>query len=813
MIQKTYRITDFADGSFERAVDDLKNCSYYESSKSILITLYEQNWDTKEIERKRDYIKEQLPKAEIVGTTHFEWENTNENHTIISALFFDSSNFEIIGYDLSKLDEIAAGNKLNANIKSHPNAKGVLILVSNIFKNIDILLKAAEKDVTDVPMFGASSGANLDSYDGFDNKYVFDNNIVTANYMFAVIFYGDELNIKVNYNFGWTPIGKVMTITDTTDAFNVKTIDDAPAANIYERYFGLKDRQINMFNTCEFPLVIEEDDTLISRFPIMGAPDGSMLYGCPFKVGDKIRFTYGSLWKILDEVENDSISLQDFAPEALLLVVCINRKLFLKDEEHREIDSYRKVLPSLVHFHGNSEIYRHNGRGAELNSALVSIAMREGDKNPDFVKNNIDRIIESDLRTKDVLPLEYRITSFLNAITKDLEDVAQEARDANKAKSLFLSSMSHEIRTPINAVLGMNEMILRETSDFTIKEYAMDIKSAGSTLHSLINDILDTSKIESGKMDLVLEEYDTATMIHDLSAMVSTRARDKKLKFKTEVSKDIPSKLFGDDVRIKQILTNILTNATKYTHEGSVTLRASSTINDDIATIHFEVEDTGIGIKEEDMPKLFEAFKRIDEHKNRNIEGTGLGMNITLQLLKMMGSSLKVESQYGVGSKFYFDLEQKIIDKNPIGDLNSRLKHSATRYNYSSSFTAPDAKLLVVDDNEMNLKVFCGLLKKTLINITTALSGKEALEIAEKEKFDIIFLDHMMPEMDGIKTLQNLKAQGESSLNANTPIYALTANAVADAAEMYQKEGFSGYVSKPIEPAKLEAMIAEELGY
>lgn len=394
---------------------------------------------------------------------------------------------------------------------------------------------------------------------------------------------------------------------------------------------------------------------------------------------------------------------------------------------------------------------------------------------------------------------------------KDADAARQEALAANDAKGRFLARMSHEIRTPINAVLGMDEMILRESKEQQIKDYAMDIYTAGQTLLSLINDILDFSKIDSGKMEIVPVEYDVSSLIHDLANMAAQRAKDKDIKLELEIDPGVPSRLFGDDVRLRQVLTNILTNAVKYTLEGSVWLRLRSWETEPgTANLWFEVEDTGIGIREEDLPKLSAEFERIEEDRNRNIEGTGLGMNITIQLLTLMGSKLQVKSVYGVGSKFYFELEQKIVDATPIGDFETRVRQLAENYSYGTKFLAPEARVLVVDDNAVNRKVFRSLLKETQIQVTDAESGVECLELVQKFSYDLIFLDHMMPEMDGIETLHCMKEFTEFPCK-DTPIIVLTANAVAGAREKYLKEGFDDFLSKPIVPEKLEDMLKRML--
>lgn len=390
------------------------------------------------------------------------------------------------------------------------------------------------------------------------------------------------------------------------------------------------------------------------------------------------------------------------------------------------------------------------------------------------------------------------------------EEARQEALAANAAKGKFLAHMSHEIRTPINAVLGMDTMILRETKDMQIKEYALDIQNAGQSLLSLINDILDFSKIESEKLEIIPVEYDMSSLIHDISNMIKAKAEAKKLELVIHVDETLPSKLLGDDVRIRQVLVNLLNNAVKYTQSGRVTLSVSGRVAGRKAILDCSVSDTGIGIKGEDIEKLFKEFERIEERRNRNIEGTGLGINITTQLLLLMGSRLQVESEYGKGSRFYFTLEQQIVDSTPIGNLEERIRKQSKEYTYTSTFTAPEADILVVDDNLINLKVFVNLLKRTQLNVDVADSGKECLQLACKKHYDLIFLDHMMPEMDGIETFHHMKEM-ETSLCGNTPVIALTANAITGAKEMYLAEGFDAFLPKPVNPVKLEQLILKLL--
>ena len=394
----------------------------------------------------------------------------------------------------------------------------------------------------------------------------------------------------------------------------------------------------------------------------------------------------------------------------------------------------------------------------------------------------------------------------LDDMLKVVEAKCDEARNATKIKSRFLAHMSHEIRTPINAVIGMNEMILRESKDEEILKYASETKTAADSLLGIINDILDITRIEAGKLTPIYVEYKPAKLINDIYNLIRFKAESKNLDFIVIIDENIPQRLKGDDIRLKQIVLNLLSNAVKYTHEGSVTLEIRY-LGEGI--LSFSVKDTGIGIKEENIEKLFEAFARMDENVNRNIEGTGLGLNITSSLLKMFGSRLEVASKYGTGSYFAFDIFQEIIDPTPMGkiDLNS------TEYDhkvYKEDFTAPDALVLVVDDNAMNRKVFKNLLKKTKVQIEEAPGGVECVEMIKQKRYDIIFMDHMMPVMDGIQALEHVR-NDEDSLCKDVPVIALTANAVVGAKELYFNAGFDNFLSKPVDPKKLEKMLLNAL--
>ncbi|MDD6039291.1 MAG: ATP-binding protein, partial [bacterium] len=373
------------------------------------------------------------------------------------------------------------------------------------------------------------------------------------------------------------------------------------------------------------------------------------------------------------------------------------------------------------------------------------------------------------------------------------EKLFNELQAANHAKSDFLANMSHEIRTPINAILGMNEIILREEKDKNILAYAKDIRNASNTLLALINDILDFSKIESGKLEIIPVRYELSSIVHDCYSMIQMRAKEKNLKLVMDIDPALPSVLFGDEIRVRQATTNILTNAVKYTKSGSVTMKVrGQKKNGNEFLLQISVIDTGMGIREENKEALFDAFKRVDEKRNRSIEGTGLGLAITKQIVDLMNGEIGVESEYGKGSTFTISLPQLILDETPMGDFSKHYSENDNKDQYRESFHAPDAKILVVYDVQMNLTVVERLLARTMIQIDTVLSGEACLEAAQSKKYDLIFMDQMMPGMDGVETFAKLRSS--DGVNAGTPVIILTANAIQGAREGYLVIGFSDYL-------------------
>ncbi len=438
------------------------------------------------------------------------------------------------------------------------------------------------------------------------------------------------------------------------------------------------------------------------------------------------------------------------------------------------------------------------------------------DATNDFKKLNIPLIVTIVIALLMIIAMTFLMIQS-DRKSREASEMAlrsEKAVAASEAKSSFLSNMSHEIRTPINAIIGMNEMILRETEDHEIVSYAENIKKASGTLLGIINDILDFSKIEAGKIEILPVNYESAVLISDLVNMVKTRSEEKGLMLVLDFDRNLPRMLNGDEVRIKQVITNILSNAVKYTEKGSITFHISfqkAEFDPGHIFLDVSVKDTGIGIKQEDLEKLFVQFERIEEKRNRHVEGTGLGMTITKNLLGLMGSSLRVKSTYGEGSEFYFTLKQKVIDWEPMGYVGpAYVSHTHLSKKYREKFMAPDALALIIDDNPMNLAVFKSLIKQTLVSVDTANDGYEGMQCSRNIKYDIIFLDHMMPGLDGIETLKEMRADPNDK-NRETPVISLTANAITGAREQYIEAGFDDYLTKPIDPDKLEEMLIRYL--
>lgn len=485
------------------------------------------------------------------------------------------------------------------------------------------------------------------------------------------------------------------------------------------------------------------------------------------------------------------------------IIETMNDALLVTDTKMNIVDANpaaRRIFPDLF-----------TGRKTKAMVTLIADLMDEDADRAEFEINGkcYDKHI-SRLSNGDGSPMGYAVLLLDVTDTKhyvdDLIDMRQKADMANSAKSDFLANMSHEIRTPMNAITGFAELCLREKN----YQYAADIKAAAKNLIAIINDILDISKIESGKLELVTSVYSVEDMLNDVISLVYVQLDGKSgIEFKIDIDKRLPKKLFGDEVRIKQILINLLGNAVKFTKAGHIGLSVREiSRNGDMSLIMIKVTDTGIGIKREDMSKLFSNFQQVDTKKNREIEGTGLGLSITKNLVEMMNGTITVDSDYGKGSTFTVVIQQKIEDSSHISV--EAAKAATANEEKNTVLYAPDAKVLIVDDNKVNLKVTAQLLSQYGIKCATADSGKKAIQMVRSAYYDLVFMDHMMPELDGVDTTKMIRSQGDA-YSKGLPIIALTANAVSGAKEMFLESGLNDFISKPIQLPQLEKVLAKWL--
>jgi len=828
MIQRTFDVTKQEE--ITGVVAELQSMVEVSAAKDKFLQVGFYRFSCKDVLKLLAPVQEAFPDIKLLAFSLFAPEpmGLNADGTFIfrepviklGFRFFMQSEVKILIYDLAELSVEDMIFRARRDILATPAVKGVSCLCVGEKLAVSDMLERMTAGLEDIPVFGMK--ADVPYGPGMETAKI-EKQSPCIFYgkkcdrgVALVLYTGAGLQVRTDYIFGWKPIGKKMAITvadkdSVADDTLITGIDGMRPEDAFKKYFGIKFDQYLPMNTGEFPLTVTRNGLQLARIPMYTTPEGNLLLIGGIRQGEYAQFSYSLPDEILAGTRSRCADMAAFNPEALELFPCANRSMVLREDAKKEIDFYRCILPEILYSYGSGEIYRWHGQGALLNSSLVAVGMREGAAegvNPAFAELSAEEKTEN----TGALSLPVRLLTFMKAMTGDLTSYVEKASRASESKSAFLSNMSHEIRTPINAVLGLDEMILRESSEDTIRGYARDIQSSGRSLLTIINDILDFSKIEAGKMEIINAEYDLRQTLSDIRNMLEVRALDKGLEFIISADDEMPHLLYGDEVRIKQCMVNILTNAVKYTRVGSVMLSVGCKKKDeDHILLNIKVSDTGIGIKKEDMPKLFLPFERIEERRNRSVEGTGLGMSIVNSLLAQMGSRLSVESTYGQGSSFSFSVEQRVCSWERLGSRDDMLAaRESENAAYMESFQAPAARILVVDDMPMNLVVIKGLLKMTRVQVDTAASAAEGLVLAQNNAYHLIFIDHLMPKVDGIEMLGKLRSDPLSK-NRHTVCIALTANAVSGAREMYLAAGFDDYLSKPVEYKKLEAMLADYL--
>ena len=815
-IQYIYEDAD----SFRKKLAEVRAESKQINASNTLIHIFSTNTDKELIKRLCFAIENDFPEAVYIGcTTNSNIVDGKFNEDCISiafSLFTDPGTRIDIWHQ--PLEGYSAKQMLDTvpQIRSEfRNVKAIEALVSSYGMMESNLTKSfADFKPDGKLLFGGGAYTG----DSNSDSFVFAKGWAPDNKSLVIVLYsGDALHFDARHISGWRPLGRSFSVT-SVEGNVLKTLDNKPAFEVYSQYLGIENDDSFQSNSIEFPFMCRTDDGKnILRTPVSSNPDGSIVMFSEIDNFDTVRLSYGNKSFISDRIVREAQSLCEFRPDSIELFSCVARRAFWADDIDRESSIFQKIAPTNG-FYTSGELMTENEKLYHYNETLLIVAIREGEP-----KRNIPNL-DAEAISKSSKSFDRKLAQFISTATTELEQTNREldemvkdvensrriAEEANLAKSNFLANMSHEIRTPINAILGFDTMILRESGNKAIIKYANNIMRAGSNLLTIINDILDLSKIESGKMNIVNVEYELSSLILDVVNMMTMKAEEKGLRVSVDVDTDIPSWLYGDDVRIRQVIVNLMNNAVKYTETESIALAIKGTREGEYEILHVEVRDTGMGIKPEDMDKLFEKFARIEEEKNHNVEGTGLGMNITINLLSMMDSKLNVESEYEKGSCFSFDIKQKVVREEPIGDIGKRSMEYHGETSYSSSFTAPDANILVVDDNTMNREVIIGLLSDTKIHFDQADGGLVCLEKTAQAKYDLILLDHMMPDLDGIKTLQRIR-EDKDNPNRETTIICMTANAITGAKEEYLDAGFDAYISKPVKPDSLERMLIKRL--
>ena len=813
MIQKTFKLSSVEEIS--GIASKVRDIALNRQVSDKLLLAWAQLWDEDSFSVFRQEVLKHFPDFTIIGSnshSHSDILNNridgsgDERGCLLTFLFFEKAGVSLHGITAGYREESRQGLVLRELITNTQDTKAVFLVPPDYLGSTEEVLVQL-KELKDIPVFGIKTSLHT-GYGSFGYE---PGKEVMNGRLLALIFHGKSLSIRAHYNLGWTPVGKIMTVTKEENPFFVDEIDGRNATYVYNKYLGLRDDQIIPQNLSEFPLIIHRDGVKVSRIGITGPKEGQLIFGAPVYLNDRISLSYGNPDDLFTEIAADIDGIAAFGAQAGLLIVCSNRVMLLKDRELDEIGLYRKQIKEAAEVYGYGELFYLNGRGGELNSALVSVSFKETEDGAAIEKTEESsektETAVKDAHSEDILvPFHDRLSRMFKEMSGDLIAALKDAEDANRAKSVFYSAVSHEIRTPLNAILGMNEMILKECDNEEVIKYAANIKSSGKLLLQLINDILDTGKIEAGKMEIVPVDYNIREVMNELADMISYSAKEKGLEFLYSFDDQLPEILHGDEKRIRQCILNLLSNAVKYTPSGKVVFGVGSVKTDDgHVRLKIRVADSGIGIRPEDIEKLSMPFERVDNSANYKVEGTGLGLNIVNNLLALMGSHLEIRSVYGQGSQFSFVLDQEIP-----ADAGTDKNTAAAGNDTWGKLKAENTSILVVDDTEMNLQLVRILLKDSRIDIDTAGDGFLAIEMAEKKKYDIIFLDLKMPQMNGIDVLRKIRENREG-INASAPVILLTADDGDDIRNKYIEEGFSDYMLKPFTPEMLENMIRKHL--
>ena len=771
----------------------------FKEEKNVLVQLFSSLLDKDFLEKLLKEIVEVLPQAKIIGsTTDGEiLENiVTTDSVVVSVSSFERATLKVAMQEESNNDSFSCGELLGKKLIEE-NTKAILLFSDGLNINGELFLNGVKSVTEDIPLAGGMAG----DAGKFQNTYILSNDGIISEGAVGVSINSDKININRSYSFDWQEIGKELTITKA-EGNRVYEIDGKTAVEIYGQYLGEEIAQSLPAVGVEFPLIISRNGEKIARAVLGKERDGSLLFAGNLAVGDKVHFGYGNSGMILEESIKKKKKYENLPVESIFIYSCMARRRFLEDAICAELTPLAHIA-STSGFFTYGEFFKAQ-KCELLNQTMTIISFSESDtiQEHNFIDTtNKAEILDTAVTQKALSHLieetsrELKETNdnlarIVREKTSALQDKIVELEHASKVKSEFLAGMSHEIRTPLNAILGFVDILKAGETDKKRQQRFNIIKSSGASLLTIINDILDFSKIESGKMILERRKFATKKPFKEVSNLFFEKAKENGINLKIHFDAELPRFFVGDIVRIKQVAANFLSNAIKFTPKGGEIL-ASACFDTEKNRLKFSVKDSGVGIDEKNLKKIFESFTQEDSTTTRKFGGTGLGLSISKALISSMEGYISVESVLDEGSTFSFFIPMieaenlDHIEDISLGkiDLNKPL----------------DAKVLLVEDNKTNQMLMNIILRDIELDVDLAENGLEAVEMFQKNKYDIILMDENMPKMSGVEATHAILDIEEEKGLEHTPIIALTANALATDRARFLNAGMDEFVSKPID--------------
>ncbi len=654
-------------------------------ANAIFIQLSFSQMPKDEAVKVREKIRSFLPRAVVAGITETLFSPQLGSYVQLNCTFFQNSKLRLMEYAGIPEDSARLGVEFGQKVAAMPDARAAMVL-GTTDGNFDKFLEGFVCGNENVVVFGSMTGTVKDIGTGSsiitgallgesNDKYYLVGSELMPQGIVVVVFCGESLGVRADYVLGWKPIGKEMVITETMGPNVISTLDGMPAVDIYRHYLKVKPDENFVYNIAEFPLTIEREGCLIARVPPGFDEEGRIFFNGNVNVGERVRLTYAVREDFLHETELASEKMSQFAPDGLFIVACGTRSLFLQGEEHWETRYYQRFANQLSSCSGTGEIYCYQGQGGLLNCALIAVGFREGGN-----KSALSFYDEPETEPENTrMLLSTRMAAFLDVITKELEQSNRELRElavkneeASIAKYKFLANVRREIATPLKTVIRLERKIRKESTEEKIREYSRECHLAGEKVYGILGRIFDFLEMEAGDLDANEAEYRVSTLLQDLHNEIMDEVIEKGLEMVTELPPDIPSVLYGDELRIRQILVNLLNNAVRFTEKGSIHLKVTmEKIGSADVLLHFSVKDTGVGITPENFAEVQKVLSLSDDRPQNRLNEMGLGLNVTQRLLKLFGSELHMETELGKGTTCSFDLRQRVLNWFPMKQKNA----------------------------------------------------------------------------------------------------------------------------------------------